>query len=90
MDLPLNSAADTGGFRLTYKQNPVDFIPYLGPGLFALGKHMVLRENEDTDANNNRGNICSPWSRHTRAWTAPARPRNKNSKAAHFVNSLER
>ncbi|XP_063990566.1 tubulin glycylase 3A-like isoform X2 [Diachasmimorpha longicaudata] len=90
MDLPLDPSTDTGGFQLAYKENSLDFIPYLGPGLFVFGKRMVLRENEDKDVNNTRTNICSPWGRHSRAWTAPARSRNKNPKIVDFVNSFER
>ncbi|XP_015440385.1 PREDICTED: putative mediator of RNA polymerase II transcription subunit 21 [Dufourea novaeangliae] len=44
MDVPMNSAADTGGFSLVYKQSIPDFRPYLGPCLFVFGKSITLQE----------------------------------------------
>lgn len=73
MDVPVNACADTGGFSLVYKQNILDFQPYLDPYLFVAGKSMTLHEwpPEPTPRKEKRANICGPWSKQQRARTAP-------------------
>lgn len=96
MDLPLNPEAETGGFRLAYKQNiPTTFQPYLGPCLFVFGKRMTLheqsREKREKIGKDSDANICSPWKKHDRAWTAPpSMPRSRDPKVVDFIEYLER
>ncbi|XP_043259692.1 tubulin glycylase 3A-like [Colletes gigas] len=94
MDVPMNEAADTGGFSLVYKQNIPDFHPYLGPCLFVFGKSITLQE-QPRKRDKKKGKTNS-WAKqqqqqqqHHRAWTAPPMiPRLREPKIIDFIDYL--
>ncbi|XP_034943195.1 tubulin glycylase 3A-like isoform X2 [Chelonus insularis] len=56
LDRPINPDADTGGFKLAFKQNIPEFYPNCGPDLFALDKSKLLYEKlrKKNDENDKR------------------------------------
>ncbi|XP_033220912.1 protein monoglycylase TTLL8-like isoform X2 [Belonocnema kinseyi] len=89
MDLPINPSSDTGGFVLTYMQTVPEFRPYLGPCFFAIGKSMTLHEQPRKKRQERKANICSPWSKQNRAWTAPPTvARLRDPKVVDFIDYL--
>lgn len=95
MDLPNNVNANTGGFKLAFKQNIPEFIPYLGPGLFVFGKPMTLHEHQSEKGDEEgRVNICSTtWGgggKQLRAWTAPPTTitQRRDPKVVDFIDYL--
>lgn len=96
MDVPVNPAADTGGFSLVYKQNIPDFRPYLGPCLFVFGKSITLQEHPRKREKRKKGG--TGWvkqqqqhqqQQQPRAWTAPPMiPRLREPKIVDFIDYL--
>ncbi|XP_017767757.1 PREDICTED: tubulin glycylase 3A-like [Eufriesea mexicana] len=91
MDVPMNPAAETGGFTLVYKQNIPDFRPYLGPCLFVFGKSITLQEHPRKQEK--RKKCGSGWTKQQqqqmRAWTAPPMiPRLREPKIVDFIDYL--
>ena len=85
----MNPNANTGGFVLTYKQTAPEFRPYLGPCFFAIGKSMTLHEHPRKKRKDLKTNICSPWSKQNRAWTAPPTvARLRDPKVVDFIDYL--
>lgn len=98
MDLPIDPNANTGGFKLVYKQNIQEFNPYLGPGLFVFGKPMKLHENPEEQKDSNIEvdekiiNIHSSQQKdkELRArTTSPMISRRRDPMVVDFINSLE-
>ncbi|XP_033349025.1 tubulin glycylase 3A-like isoform X1 [Bombus vosnesenskii] len=94
MDVPVNPAADTGGFSLVYKQNIPDFRPYLGPCLFVFGKSITLQEHPRKREKRKKGGTGWVKQQHQqqqqpRAWTAPPMiPRLREPKIVDFIDYL--
>ncbi|XP_053995687.1 tubulin glycylase 3A-like [Hylaeus anthracinus] len=94
MDVPMNAAADTGGFSLVYKQHIPDFRPYLGPCLFVFGKSITLQEHpRKRDKKKGKANGWIKQQQHQqqqpRAWTAPPMiPRSRDPKIVDFIDYL--
>lgn len=96
MDVPVNPAADTGGFNLVYRQNIPDFRPYLGPCLFVFGKSITLQEHPRKREKRKKGG--TGWMKQQqqhqqqqqpRAWTAPPMiPRLREPKIVDFIDYL--
>ncbi|XP_050575390.1 tubulin glycylase 3A-like isoform X2 [Bombus affinis] len=96
MDVPVNPAADTGGFSLVYRQNIPDFRPYLGPCLFVFGKSITLQEHPRKREKRKKGG--TGWMKQQqqhqqqqqpRAWTAPPMiPRLREPKIVDFIDYL--
>ncbi|KAK0072984.1 hypothetical protein PV326_013914 [Microctonus aethiopoides] len=98
MDLPIDPDADTGGFKLIFKQNIPEFNPYLGPGLFVFGKPMKLHENPEEQKDINVEveekiiNIHSSQQKDKKirtGITSPMISRRRDPKVVDFINSLE-
>ncbi|KAK0181574.1 hypothetical protein PV327_003847 [Microctonus hyperodae] len=98
MDLPIDPEADTGGFKLVFKQNTPEFKPYLGPGLFVFGKSMKLNENSEEQNNSNVEveekmiNVNSLQQKDKKlhaGTTSHMISRRRDPKVVDFINSLE-